>query len=73
MMEKNTGEIPVVFRLIDNNGDDITEPISKMKKVGNCYHFIFDSVSSVGVFDLEVSIKDGDNIVRANDEDQVRT
>jgi len=35
--------------------------------------FIFDSVSSVGVFDLEVSIKDGDNIVRANDEDQVRT
>jgi hypothetical protein len=70
-MEKNTGEIPVVFRLIDKNGSDITKPISKMNKVGNCYSFLFNSVPSVGTFDLEVSIQDGDNIVRAND-DQVR-
>ncbi len=71
VMEKNTGEIPVVFRLIDENGSYITKPISKINKVGNCYSFLFNSVSSVGTFDLEVSIQDGDNIVRAND-DQVR-
>ena len=71
-MEKNTGEIPVIFRLIDENGDDVTDPISKNDKVGNCYYFFFDSVASVGEFDLEISIKDGDNIVRANDEDQVK-
>ena len=68
-MEKTTGETPD-FCLIDESGYEIAKPSSKIEKTGSCCHFYFDSIPSVGAFELYVSIKDGDNVIPASDGEQ---
>ena len=59
---KTTGEIPVVFRLVDEDGNEMPKPLKK-EKIQNYYKLQFDRIGKSGKFKLFILIDDLGNVV----------